>query len=615
MQRLWNRLKMLLRRTRQEQEFQDEIAAHLNMDTKERIDTGSDPAEARREAHRDFGNVVQISEDTRTAWGWTKAEQWLQDLRYGVRNLLKSPSFTVVSVLTLALGIGATTAIFSIVNAALLRPLPYPDPDRLVSVFSVNPAPNGGLWVVSPADFRDWREQSTSFENLAAFSGDGISLWISERPETIPSSRVTWNFFDTLGVRPLLGKGFEVADELNPTQSLVLSHRLWQTRFGGEPAVIGRQVRTDRGSLTIVGVMPPQFRFPENAEAWTAMGCCGETTRRATRYWRTVARLRDGTSLQAAQSEVLSITSRLAELYPKDDKNWTAQILPFDRALVRDIDRALWILMGAVGFVIVIACANVAGLTLVRSASRRREIGVRLALGASRWRVMRQLLIEGLLLSIVGTAIGLLLARWSVGAFFNLLPRTMLTPLIRFREMVQLDSRVLLFAVVVSTSTAIILTLTPAWDSLKLALAESVRSGGKKTQTRGEHRIYKLLVIGQFACAIVLLAGAGLMIQSFIHLLNVEYGYQPDGMMIMSFPQPAANREAFSEQALERIKAVPAVESAALMSSNRFGQLNFPFNREDRPFPNGDVLVRYSSVSADYFRVLKYWLVSGRGFE
>jgi putative ABC transport system permease protein len=471
------------------------------------------------------------------------------------------------------------------------------------------------LWVVSPADFRDWREQSTSFENLAAFSGDGISLWISERPETVPSSRVTWNFFDTLGVRPLLGKGFEVADELNPTDSLMLSHRLWQNRFGGDPAVIGSEVRTDRGSLTIIGVMPPQFRFPENAEAWTPMGCCGETTRRATRYWRTVARLRDGTSLQAAQSEVQSIASRLAELYPKDDKNWAAQILPFDRALVRDIDRALWILMGAVGFVIVIACANVAGLTLVRSASRRREIGVRLALGANRWRVMRQLLIEGLLLSFFGTAIGLLLARWSVGAFFNLLPRTILTPLVRFREMVQLDSRVLLFAAVASTLTAIILTLTPARDSLKLALAESVRSGGSKTQTRGEHRLYKLLVIGQFACAIVLLAGTGLMIQSFIHMLNVEHGYEPDGMMIMSFPQPATNRQAFSEQALERIKAAPGVESVALMSANRFGQLNFPFNREDRPFPNGDVLVRYSSVSADYFRVLKSRLVAGRGFE
>jgi putative ABC transport system permease protein len=624
MQRLWNRLKMLLRRTRQEQELQDEIAAHLNMDAQERIDTGSDPAAARREAQHDFGNVLQIAEATRGTWGWTTAEQWLQDVRYGMRNLMKASSFSIVSVLTLAVGIGATTAIFSIVNAALLRPLPYPDPARLVSVFSVNPAPNGGLWVVSPADFRDWRELSKGFESLAAFSNDRLAVWFSERPEIIESSRVTWNFFNTLGVRPLLGNGFEAADELNGTDNLVLSYRLWQTRFGGDRAVIGKQVRTDKGPLTIVGVMPPQFRFPGNAESWTTMGCCGEMTRRATRYWRTVARLRDGASLQAAQSELQSITSRLAEIYPKDDKNWTAQILPFDRALVRDIDQALWILMSAAGFVIIIACANVAGLTLVRSASRRREIGVKLALGANRWRIMRQLFIEGLLLSFCGSTLGFLLARWSVSAFFSLLPRTILTPLIRFRETVQLDTRVLLFAVIVSTSIAIILTLTPAWDLLKLALAESVRWGGSKTQTRGEHRIYRLLVIGQFACAIVLLAGAGLMIKSFVRMLNVEHGYEPDGMMVMSLPQPMsvvpglaadANRQAFADQVIERIKAVPSVESVALMSANRFGQLNFPFNREDRPFPNGDELVRYSAVSADYLRVLKSRLVAGRGFN
>src|SRR5262245_11546066 len=300
MQWFWNRLKTLLLRRRQEQELRDEIAAHLRMDIQERIEAGTEPNEARRAARSDFGNILRITEDTRTTWGWTTAEQWLQDFRYGMRNLSKSLSFSVVSVLTLSLGIGATTAIFSLVNAALLRPLPYPAAERLVAVYSVNPSPNGGLWVVSPADFRDWREQSTSFENLAAYSGDGVSLWISERPETIPAARVTWNFFDTLGVPPLLGKGFEVADELQSTPSLVLSHRLWQSRFGGDPAVIGKQVRTAGGSATIVGVMPSHFRLPDTADAWIPIGCCGEMTLRATRYWRTVGRLHDGISLQAA---------------------------------------------------------------------------------------------------------------------------------------------------------------------------------------------------------------------------------------------------------------------------------------------------------------------------
>jgi hypothetical protein len=319
---LWYRLKTLLRRRRQEQELKDEIAAHLHMDTQDRVETGAAPDEAQRAACRDFGNVLRIQEETRTMWGWTTAEQWLQDLRYGLSNLLKSPTFAIVSVLTLALGTGATTAIFSLVDAALLRPLPYDSPDRLAVVYSVNPAPDGGLWVVSPADFQDWRRQSTSFENLAAHSAvEAISLSIAQRFETISSVRVTWNVFDTLRVSPLLGKGFEIADELNPpsSSSLVLSHRFWQTRFGADPSVIGRQVRTAGGSATIVGVMPPRFGFPDpTVDAWIPMGCCGEMSRRATRYWRTVGRLRDGISLQAAQAEMESIAGRLAGLYPRD---------------------------------------------------------------------------------------------------------------------------------------------------------------------------------------------------------------------------------------------------------------------------------------------------------
>ena len=616
MKRLWNRLKTLLLRRRHEQELHDEITAHLLMDTQNRIETGVSPDEARRASRRDFGNVLRITEDTRTTWGWTTAEQWCQDLRHGLRNLLKSPSFTVVSVLTLALGIGATTAIFSLVNAALLRRLPYAAPDRLVAVYSVNPSPAGGVGMVSPADFNDWRTQSKSFENLAAYRREGgFSLWASERPETIPYARVTWNFFDTLGVPPLLGRGFVETDDQASATSLVLSHRLWKTRFGGDAAVLGKQVRTERGPATIVGVMPPEFRFPDVVDAWIPMGCCGEISRRAARYWQVVGRLRDGVSMRAASGEMQSITTRLAETYPKDNQGWTAQMLAFDRALVRDVDRALWILMGAVGFVIVIACANVAGLTLVRSMSRSREAAVRLALGANRSRLVRQLLVEGLLISLAGTTMGLLFAKWSIGAFFSLLPRTAWTPLIRFREVVQLDARVILFAALISVVTTAILTLVPVWGSLKLALAESVRTSSNRTSGRGEQRLYKLLVVGQFACAIVLLAGTGLLVQSFVRMLNVEHGYDPQGLIMMSFPQSTQNRSALVNEALERIRSAPGVEGAALMSSNGFGQILFPFNREDKPFPNGEVIVRYSSVTADYFRVLRSPLLAGRSFD
>jgi len=619
MQRLWNRLKALLYRRRKDQDLHDELSAHLQMDAEERMESGLAPEEARHAARRDFGNVLLVAEDTRGAWGWITLEQLLQDLRYGLRNLWNRPAFTGIAILTLAVGIGASTAIFSVVNAALLRPLPYPQPDQLVAVHSVNHTQDGTPRNASPADFRDWQEESTSFEQMAGYSGAALLVaWIGERPETIPIARVTWNFFQTFGVVPLLGHGFEESDELNPaagSMNIVLSHRAWRARFGSDPAIVGRKIKVTYGSATVVGVMPPEFRFPDDAEIWIPIGCCGEMNLRATRYWRVVGRLHDGTSLEAARGELESIAERLAAQYPKDNKNWSVLVIPFAQHLVSDVRQALWILMGAVSFVILIACANVAGLTLVRSASRRREMAVRLALGASRLRLIRQLFVEGLLVSLASTAGGLLLARWSTDAFFRLLPQTSWIPLVRFRDGVQLDVAVLLFTIFISTVTAIVLTLTPVVDSLKLALAESVRTGSGKVQSSREHRVYKVLVVAQLACAIVLLAGAGLLIRSFVRMLNVENGYDPRGLIIMGFPQPAQNQKAFIDEALERIKATPGVESAALMSSPRFGQLNFPMNIENKPLLTGDVVARYSSVTSDYFRVLKLRLIAGRLFD
>jgi putative ABC transport system permease protein len=612
-----NRLKNLLHRQRQEQDLQDEVAAHLQMDAQERIDAGYTPDEARRAARRDFGNVLRATEVTRSTWGWTMLDQCLQDTRYSVRNLRRAPGFTLVTLLTLAIGIGANTAIFSIVNAVLLRPLPYPDADRLVSVFSVNPPPNNALSAVAPADFRDWREQATSFERLAAYVGGDISFWLGERPESVNAPRVTWDFFETLGVPPLLGRGFEQAVESTPTNntSVVLSHGLWLSRFGGDRNIVGRQVKTATGSATVVGVMPSTFRFPANAEAWVPIGCCGEIDRRGTRYWRTVGRLREGQSIPASQAEIESISEKLAELYPMEDRNWSARIIRFDQALVRDVQQALWILMGAVAFVIVIACANIAGLMLVRSAARRREIGVRFALGANRWRLVQQLFIEASLVSMTGAVAGLLLAKWGNVAFFGLLPRTSWTPLARFREGVQLDASVLLFTALLSVLTAVVLTIVPVWNSLNRTLLDCIRAGAKRIQTRREHRLYKLLVVGQVSCAIVLLAGAGLLMQSFIRMLNIDNGYDPRGLVIMSLPQPLQARQVFIDQALQRINAVPVVESAAVISYDRFGGLNFPFNILHKPFPNGDVTARYSSVTPEYFRVLRPRLIAGRVFE
>ena len=609
------RLRALVFRKRMDQELRGEMEFHLDMMVRRNVARGMSVEEARRHAALRFGPSPAVLEGCRDERRVNLAYGLGNDIRYALRQFRRAPAFVAICVLSLGCGIGANTAIFSIVNAVLLRPVAFPEPDRLVAVFSVNPAPGGGLWMVGPADFRDWREQARAFEGLAAYSGSGLFLRFNDRTEQLTAARVTSGFFKTMGVQPMLGRGFEPADESSPATSVVLSYGVWQSRFGGDQAIVGRQIPTDSGSTTVIGVMPPQFRFPSYAQVWTSMGCCREMMFRSTRYWQTVGRLRAGYSIEAAQAEMQSIARRLEERYPKDNRGWSVQVIAFDKAMVRDVREALWVLMGAVAFVIAIACANVAGLVLARSVSRRREVMTRLALGAHRWRIVRQLFVEGLLISLLGTVAGLLVARWGVGAFFALLPNTALTTLNGFREGVNLDGTVLLFAVAISILTAVVLTLTPVWDSFKAGLVDSIRATGPRTQTRREHRLYRALVMTQFACAIVLLAGAGLLVKSFVRMVNVEYGYDPRGLTIMGLPEPARNREAFVAEVLERIHAVPGVERAAVMSYDGFGQLNFPFNIEDKPFPNGDVMVRYSSVTPEYFTVLKSRLIAGRRFD
>ena len=609
------RLRALVLRNRMEQELHGEVEFHIEMMVRKNVARGMSIDEARRQAAIKFGSSPGILESCRDERRVNLIYGLWNDIRYAFRQFRRSPGFVAVCVVSLACGIGANTAIFSIVNAALLRPLAFPEPDSLVAVFSVNPAAGGRLWNVAPADFRDWRAQSRALESLAAYSGGRLVIRLDDRTEQLTTARVTWNFFKTLGVQPMFGRGFELEDESSETPGIVLSHRLWQTRFGGDLSIIGKQIPVGSGSVIVAGVMPPQVTFPAFADLWIPMGGFGEMTRRATRYWQTVGRLRDGQSVDAAQAEMQSIAGRLEVLYPKDNRGWSAQVMPFEKAVVRDVSEALWILMGAVTFVIVIACANVAGLILARSVARRREVMTRLALGANRWRIVRQLFVEGLLISLFGTIAGLLVAGWGIGAFFEVLPNTALTSLNRFRERVSLDGTVLLFTVGISMLTAVVLTLTPAWDSLRAGLRETMRTTGPRTQTRREHRLYRLLVMGQFACAIVLLAGAGLLVQSFIRMSTVDYGYDPQGLTTMGLPQPAQNRETFVTQVLERIHTIPGVESAAVMSYEFFGQLNFPFNIEEKPFPNGDVMARYSSVTPEYFKVLKSRLIGGRRFD
>jgi putative ABC transport system permease protein len=541
-----------------------------------------------------------------------------QDLRYGARALLKTPGFTLVAVITLALGIGANTAIFSVVNAALLRRLPY-DASRLVAVEAFNPQKEKRAYGAPPADFWDWQEQSRTFEQLTMYSGGGIGLKESERIEVISGARVTVNFFSTFGVQPMLGRSFDNEEGfVNGPRAVILSHRLWQQRYGGDPQIVGRTLKTTGGAMTVIGVMPPDFKFPSYAQVWTPFARdSGEMKSRASRYCQAVGRIRQGESIESAQAEMKAIAARLATSYPKDNQGRTIQLTDWRESLSRDSRKALLVLMGAVGFVLLIACANVANLLLTRAATRRREMAIRLALGATRAKVLRQLLTESLLLSLIGGALGLLLAVWGVEALTRLLPELNFTfqSLSELRGEIRVDRVALLFTLVISIMTGLFFGLAPGWQAAKTDFNESLKEGGRSGGVAGHQRTRHALVVVETALALALLAGAGLLINSFTRLLRVDPGYDPQGLMVMPLGFPAQNKFTFAQQVMERVAAAPGVTSVALMSYPTLGGLNFQFNRESNPLPDGDAMVAYSAISPSYFRTLKTPLRAGREFD
>jgi len=540
-----------------------------------------------------------------------------QDLRYGVRALLKNPGFTMVAVITLGLGIGANTAIFSVVNAALLRRLPY-DATRLMAVESFNPQKEKRAYGAPPADFWDWQEQSRTFEHLAMYSGGGIRLKESERIEVISGARVTVNFFATFGVQPMFGRAFENEEGfVNGPRVVILSHRLWQQRYGGDPRIVGRTLKTDDGAVTVIGVMAPDFKFPSYAQVWTPIARdSGEMKSRASRYCQAIGRIRQGETIESTQAEMKAIAARLATSHPKDNQGRTVQLTNWRESLSQDSRKALLVLMGAVGFVLLIACANVANLLLSRAAARRREMAVRLALGATRVKVLRQLLTESLLLSLVGGALGLLLAFWGVEALTGLLPKLNFSfqSLSELRDEIRVDRVALLFTLTVSILTGLVFGLAPGWQAAKTDVSEALKEGGRSGGA-GNQRARQGLVIVEIALALALLVGAGLLINSFARLLRVAPGYDPQGLMVMSLGFPAENKYAFAQEVMERIAATPGITSVALMSYPSLGGLNFQFNRESDPLPDGDVLVAYSAISPAYFRTLKTPLLTGREFD
>jgi putative ABC transport system permease protein len=550
-----------------------------------------------------------------------------QDLRYGVRVLVKSPGFTVVAVLALALGIGANTAIFSVVNTVLLNPLPFPEQQQLLRLGEGargGPEPERGSF--SFPDYKDVQAQAQSLSAVAAFLSAGAMLSSEGADaERVLGADVAPEYFAVLGVKPEIGRVFTSAEDHENANVVVISHALWQRRFGANPNVIGQQLKMGTSNMTIIGVMPAGFEYPfrsEHQDFWEPLNDRPLPGReqRDNRSYHAIARIKPGLTQAQARAELDAISRRLEQQYPAANTKVLIAAAPLDEDLTRDVRPALLILLGAVGFVLLIACANVANLLLARASARRKEIAIRTALGASRWRVVRQLLIESLLLALVGGGLGLLLALWGVDLLVALSPANI--PRI---EQVGLDARVLAFTLLISALTGIVFGLVPALHASKPDLTDALKEGGRgTTESLSRNRVRSLLVVAEVALSLMLLIGAGLLIKSFIRLLQTNPGFDPNHVIALDIP---LNRQrydtpekqiAFFNQLIERTQALPAVAAVGLVDnvplSNSIDTYNF--NIAGRPpFPPGaEPEANATVVTPGYFEALRIPLRQGRLF-
>ncbi|HKV33540.1 MAG TPA: ABC transporter permease [Pyrinomonadaceae bacterium] len=545
-------------------------------------------------------------------------EQFLQDIRYGRRLLAKNPGITLIAIVTLALGIGANTAIFSVVNAFLFRPLPYGNPDRLVMVDSQQRGQSVG---VSFVDYEDWRRQNTVFEELAFFNLRWhANLEFGNETETLNLTFGTTNLFSTLQVAPMLGHGPTATD----TDTVLLSQGLWQRRFASDPNIIGRQLRIDGQSLTVIGVMPPDFRFPFQSDLWWLSERYFNRQDRGFRIDQTIARLKPGVSTEQAHAEMREIAARLAQSYPDTNAEITATVMPVRDFWFGKLRRSFWLLLGACGFVLLIACANVANLLMTQATVRERELALRAALGASHGRLIRQSVSEALLLVSIGCVGGILLGAWGLRLLVALLPEELLP----FFVKIQLDSRALIFTLLISALTAIFVGVIPALRTASVDLDHSLKEGGKSGSNAGTRRIRGLLVVTEIALAVVLLAGAGLMLRSFTRLQNTSPGFTADGVLHLEINPTYRRREDYRvefmsqhyQKLLQEIATVPGVVAVAANNDLPFvGQKpwyrgEFAIQGQSIDDSKQNPLVNYQAVSPDYFRVMQIPLLRGRAF-
>lgn len=556
-------------------------------------------------------------------------EDMFLDLRYGVRMLLKRPSFTFVVLMVLALGIGANAAIFSVVYAVLLRPLPFERPEQVMSVWEKRPKHNVNQLPISWLDYVDFRDQNQTFDSLAAYSGQSFGLSEAGDTEQLLGARVTPNLFRVLGVSPFVGRTFSDGDDkMGQNNVVLLSYGLWQRRFGSNLNIAGQTINLDGRPHTIVGVMPPGFKFPLNSfatELWVPLTVTGrEKEVRREHGLSVVGRLKPGITREQANADLVAVSQWIEQSYPADNTDIYAEVVPLRDAIVGDIRPSLLILFGAVGLVLLISCANVANLQLTRALARQKEISIRIALGAGRWRLIRQLIIESVLLSVLGGIAGLLLAHWGINLLLSVVP-SILSGSIPGWDNVGLNLPVLAFTLVISIMTGLLFGLLPALQASKPNLNQTLKESGRNSAGgRNRQRMRSMLVVSELALALILLAGAGLLIRSFQKLQQVERGFNEAGLLTfqLSLPQvkyqDPAQQAAFYERLLQAVGSIPGVESVGIVSDLPLGggNMNWGLTIEGRPLPPSEDNRRadYRVISPDYFRAMSIPIKDGRQF-
>jgi putative ABC transport system permease protein len=603
-----------------ERELDEELRAYVELLTEEKVKAGLDAEEARRLSLIEMGGLDQVKERVRDVRVGAMMETFLHDIRYNLRVLIKNPGFAAIAVITLALGIGANSAIFSVVNAVLLRPLPFADPERLVQVWEYRPRQGLNTQNVSSAEFTAWHDQNQVFEEVAAIDVAEYNLTGGDEPERVGGARVSASYFPLLGIKALLGRTFlREEDQPDHDDVVVLSHGLWQRRFGSDPNIVNTSLTLNGKVCTIVGVMPSGFKLPQNADLARPIAFSSEEqTKPGDHYLEVIARLKPGITIKQAGTEMSAIANRLEQTFPTTNLGHGVVLVPLHEQIVGEIRPALLILFGSVGFVLLIACANVANLLLARASGRRKELAIRAALGAGRLRIVRQLLTESMLLAVVGGVLGLLTATWGVDLLVGLSPNS-----IPRASEISLDARVLVFTFLVTLITGLLFGLLPAWQTSRLELTEALKEGDRgSTEGFRSNRARSLLIVSEFALTLVLLIGAGLLIKSFQRLSDVNPGFEPANLLTLELSLPASrytdgNKVAdFYEQVLPRIESLPGVQSVGVvtvlpLSGN--DNSSFVTIEGHPPLPPGEALrAGYRVISPNYFSAMGIPLKRGR---